>query len=120
METNNNSLYHFGVKGMKWGRRKAKTASSGTNKKVKKTSEKWTTKDKVKAGAIIAGSVLAAVGGYKVGKAIRTYADAGIKAIAIDAAKRYKDNPFSATGATPIQKFAVKTYANAIRKGRGW
>ena len=41
---NKYSLYHFGVKGMRWGRRKGKTNSSGTNKKVNNDPSDWARK----------------------------------------------------------------------------
>lgn len=62
-------LYHHGIKGMKWGVRRGNKNSKNLdkNKKTKLSDEQ---KDKIKkmaiAGAIFAGTCLAAYGGYKI------------------------------------------------------
>lgn len=66
-------LYHAGVKGMKWGVRKAKPQASGTRPGNAKADQKvakkrLTTGQKVAIGAAIAGTALAAVGAYKLAK----------------------------------------------------
>ena len=71
-------LYHYGVKGMKWGKRKNRPQSStngrrsrnaadnnaDTNKEVRNAR----TKKVLKIGAAVAGTTLAAYGAYKVSK----------------------------------------------------
>ena len=69
-------LYHYGVKGMKWGVRHDKEyQGKGKRKEKGKEKEKrrrLTAKQKkmLKTGAVIAGSVIALYGGYKLGKII--------------------------------------------------
>ena len=78
-----NELYHYGVKGMKWGVRRArKNDVSGTSSKKRKTDndDNQTTKKKglsdrqktaLKIGAAAAGTALAAYGAYKVSNMIK-------------------------------------------------
>ena len=54
-------LKHYGVKGMKWGRRKAKSSSEEGGSE--KTSEKSARKEKLKKAAIGAGVLVAVAGG---------------------------------------------------------
>lgn len=70
-------LYHHGVKGMRWGRRKAKTAvtasPSGSRNQSNtqtngSTKKKMSTKKKVAIGAGVAAAALAAFGAYKISK----------------------------------------------------
>ena len=84
-------LYHYGVPGMRWGHRKArpvsterarmrsaraaykdKAAYKQAKKEYKQTDEYKAKRAKaVKAGAVVAGTALAAYGAYKVNKVIR-------------------------------------------------
>lgn len=105
-------MYHYGVKGMKWGKRKAQLVEvgsrirrgiSGTAKRFNNTAQKRNTtpadeaaarkakgakvKKAVKIGAAVAGTALAAYGSYKVSKALKDKAfrasyDRGVKAAA--------------------------------------
>lgn len=82
-QMNENFLAHYGVPGMKWGRRKARSTSSGTSRirsgKNKKSNSsnnsssqsdrrKKNVKKALKVGAAVAGTALAAYGGYKLHK----------------------------------------------------
>lgn len=85
MNQYNNELYHFGVKGMKWGHRKAviKTQSTGRKRysdntdsadSTENTKKKGLTVKQKKAlqiGAAAAGTALAAYGAYKVAKFVK-------------------------------------------------
>lgn len=65
-----NELMHYGVKGMKWGVRKAKRSASkdGSAAKMKKKGLSDKQKRAIKIGAVAAASVLVAYGGYKLAK----------------------------------------------------
>lgn len=69
-------LYHFGVKGMKWGIRKQREPvgrqrrSTDSSYEQQKAARRAKAKRYAKTGAIIAGTVLAAYGGYKLSKTI--------------------------------------------------
>lgn len=81
-----NELYHYGIKGMKWGVRRArKNDVSGTSSKKRKTDsdDDQTTKKKglsdrqktaLKVGAAAAGTALAVYGAYKVSKMLKNKA----------------------------------------------
>lgn len=75
-------LFHVGVKGMKWGRRKARPTGSGagrrggatqatTNPAAQKQARKSKAKRALKIGAAVAGTALAAYGTYKISKLVR-------------------------------------------------
>lgn len=93
--TSSGELYHWGVKGMKWGRRKSRPiAVSGTRRSSSATTvdpaaqreaRKAKAKKAAKIGAAVVGSALAAYGAYKVSKALKNKAyrvahDRGVKA----------------------------------------
>lgn len=69
-------LCHVGVKGMKWGRRKAKPVGTGgssgkaspTDEAARKEARKQKAKKAAKIGAAVAGAALAAYGTYKLSK----------------------------------------------------
>jgi len=78
---NDSYLMHYGVLGMKWGVRKARPTSSvsttGQTTKSKKLSKE--TKRKIAIGVgVAAASVVAAYGGYKLSKIIKSKAYKGI------------------------------------------
>ena len=71
-----NELYHFGVKGMKWGVRRNRSLSKGSPKKVSSNkSESQARREKIKKAAIIGtavvGTTLAAYGTYKASKYLK-------------------------------------------------
>lgn len=70
---NTNELYHHGVKGMKWGVRRAQRKAAREARKAALTPEqrkKSKIKKTVGIGAAVVGITLAAFGGYKLHKAI--------------------------------------------------
>ena len=76
--TSSGELYHYGVKGMKWGRRKARPQTNGNGRgsrnavdgdnNASKEARKAKMKTAIKIGAAVAGTALAAYGAYKVSK----------------------------------------------------
>ena len=71
-----NELYHYGVKGMKWGVRRNRSLSKGSQKKASSNkSEAQARREKIKKAAIIGaavvGTTLAAYGTYKASKYLK-------------------------------------------------
>lgn len=67
-----NELYHHGVKGMKWGRRKARPQSTvDRNSPEAKAARKAKAVKAAKIGAAVAGTALAAYGAYKLTKFVK-------------------------------------------------
>lgn len=74
-------LYHHGVKGMKWGKRKAQpyvggmrrmgNAQSNSDAANASAARKAKAKKAVKVGAAVAGATIAAYGAYKVSKFVK-------------------------------------------------
>ena len=102
------TLQHYGVKGMKWGKRKAQLAAVGTrirsgfNNAVKKrntapastpeaqaAARKAKVKKAVKVGAAVAATALAAYGSYKVSKALKNKAFTVAHTRGAEAAAKY-------------------------------
>ena len=74
----NGELYHHGVKGMKWGVRRAQKRADRETRDAALTPEQQKKRANVKKGigiaAAVAGTALAAFGGYKLNKAINDHA----------------------------------------------
>ena len=81
---NENELMHYGVRGMKWGRRKAtsnspsgrstrstKSTASEADQAAAKEARKAKAKKAIKIGAAAAGTALAAYGTYKMSKLLK-------------------------------------------------
>lgn len=68
-------LYHYGVKGMKWGVRRNRNESISNTKRASKNvdneARKRKIKNAVKIGAAVAGTALAAYGAYKLSKFVK-------------------------------------------------
>ena len=65
-------LMHYGVLGMKWGRRKSRVTTSKVSQKSNaKKSNSSNVKSAIKVGAKVVGASLAIYGGYKVGKIVK-------------------------------------------------
>lgn len=79
--TRSNELYHHGVKGMKWGRRKARPDTTGSTRRAAKSASTSSdaqhearnakVKKAAKIGAAVAGTALAAYGAYKLSKFVK-------------------------------------------------
>jgi hypothetical protein len=96
-----NELYHWGVKGMKWGKRKAQpvavnsTRRSSTSTNIDPVAQREARKTKikkaVKIGAAVAGTALAAYGAYKLDKALKNKAYSVAHARGVAAASKFME-----------------------------
>lgn len=90
-----NELYHFGVKGMKWGVRRNRSLSKGSQKKASSNkSEAKARREKIKKAAIIGtavvGTTLAAYGTYKASKYLKEKAGK----LSYESGKKYANEHF--------------------------
>ena len=90
-----NELYHFGVKGMKWGVRRNRSLSKGSPKKASSNkSESKARMEKIKKAAIIGtavvGTTLAAYGAYKASKYLKEKAGK----LSYESGKKYANEHF--------------------------
>lgn len=108
-------LCHYGVPGMKWGKRKARPvavtgtrrASNATNAEIaaRREARKAKAKKAAKIGAVVAGTALAAYGGYKLAK----YVQGKRSQAAMQKAQDYIDK-------NVYHKLGESTFADGTRK----
>lgn len=90
-----NELYHYGVKGMKWGVRRNRSLSTGNPKKASSNkSEAQARREKIKKATIIGtavvGTALAAYGTYKASKYLKEKAGK----LSYESGKKYANEHF--------------------------
>lgn len=124
--SNNAELYHYGVKGMKWGHRKAipivtkigrRASGSKPNLDYKNTPEYQAKvarrKKALKIGATVAGTALAAYGTYKLAKYVQDKRNSA----ALEKAQNYvNQNFFEKRGFTDFANGSRESY---FTNGRG-
>ena len=117
-------LYHYGVKGMRWGHRKARPiattgrrSASSKNKGYKNTPEYQAKvakrKKALKVGAAVVGTALAAYGTYKLSKYVQNKRSAAAMKKASD---YINQNLFEKQG---FSEFADGTRRTYFKNGRG-
>ena len=119
-------LRHYGVKGMKWGRRKARPAPIGGSRRggqpvdnspeaqaAAKEARRQKVKRAAKIGAAVVGTALAAYGGYKLAKYVQDKRNTA----AMQKAQAYIDkHMFQNIGHSKFQNGTMEMY---FRNGRG-
>lgn len=99
-------LYHYGVPGMKWGRRKARPVATGTGRRglfqrqqtsntmtpEQKQARKQKVKKAVKIGATVVGTALAAYGAYKVTKLVQKNRQAKARAAQLAFERKWRED----------------------------
>lgn len=117
-------LKHFGVKGMKWGRRKARPEATGTGRRSGQVDDspeaeaarKAKSKKAAKIGAAIVGTALAAYGAKKLDDVLKSKAHAKALARGQAAVKLYKTK-HGESDYTKHMRRATYTYAaNSSRR----